>query len=63
MHFILLHLESVHADLPRDCHDIQLLGSTVSGLYKIYPNGIKNAVDVYCDMDTEGGGWLVRFYL
>ncbi|HHO53622.1 MAG TPA: hypothetical protein ENK18_22810 [Deltaproteobacteria bacterium] len=28
-----------------------------SGVYTIYPDGV--AADVYCDMDTDGGGWTL----
>lgn len=30
--------------------------STGSGIYTIKPNG--SEIDVYCDMETDGGGWL-----
>lgn len=51
--------QPVGDDLPRDCFDIQMMGEEKSGLYKIYPGGIKGGVDVYCDMSSDGGGWLV----
>ncbi|XP_061191051.1 fibrinogen-like protein 1 [Saccostrea echinata] len=38
-----------------DCKDHYLQGQTRSGLYKISPFHIE--VSVYCDMETEGGGW------
>lgn len=46
---------------PRDCFDIKFYNSTASsGVYTIFPpfhhpGGLR----VYCDMDTDGGGWLV----
>ncbi|KAK8745922.1 hypothetical protein OTU49_000118, partial [Cherax quadricarinatus] len=49
------------AGRPRDCADHLISGSTTSGVYKIYPftctcNG---PVRVWCDMETDGGGWTV----
>jgi len=44
---------------PLDCLDIiENDVNAVSGVYKIYPEG-ENGFDVYCDMETEGGGWTV----
>ncbi|XP_063338330.1 microfibril-associated glycoprotein 4-like [Pelmatolapia mariae] len=45
---------------PRDCSDIRRQDkSQSSGVYTIYPLGERSAVQVYCDMDSEGGGWTV----
>ncbi|CAH6790473.1 Tnc [Phodopus roborovskii] len=45
---------------PRDCSQAMLNGDTTSGLYTIYINGDKTqALEVYCDMISDGGGWIV----
>nr|XP_054092278.1 tenascin isoform X10 [Callithrix jacchus] len=45
---------------PRDCSQAMLNGDTTSGLYTIYLNGDKTqALEVFCDMTSDGGGWIV----
>ncbi|XP_071149087.1 techylectin-5A-like [Mytilus edulis] len=41
---------------PRDCSDLP--PCTRSGVFEIYPD-VTNKIDVYCDMDTNGGGWTI----
>ncbi|ELT98654.1 hypothetical protein CAPTEDRAFT_196548 [Capitella teleta] len=43
------------------CKELLSRGETMSGVYSIYPNTSCDAapIRVYCDMDTDGGGWLV----
>ncbi|XP_067432433.1 microfibril-associated glycoprotein 4-like [Thunnus thynnus] len=46
--------------LPLDCSDIYNHDNTQpSGVYTIYPIGATSAVQVYCDMDSDGGRWMV----
>ncbi|XP_067398259.1 tenascin [Emydura macquarii macquarii] len=45
---------------PRDCSQALLNGESASGLYTIYMNGDKSqSMEVYCDMSSDGGGWIV----
>nr|XP_054587163.1 tenascin [Nothobranchius furzeri]XP_054587164.1 tenascin [Nothobranchius furzeri] len=45
---------------PRDCSQALLNGDTSSGLYTIYLGGDDNQpLQVYCDMSSDGGGWIV----
>nr|XP_048678720.1 tenascin isoform X2 [Caretta caretta] len=45
---------------PKDCSQVLLNGESTSGLYTVYMNGNKSqSVEVYCDMTSDGGGWIV----
>ncbi|XP_060053882.1 tenascin-N isoform X2 [Erinaceus europaeus] len=45
---------------PSDCSQVQQNGLSASGLYTIYLHGDPGQpLQVYCDMDTDGGGWIV----
>ncbi|GBL98341.1 hypothetical protein AVEN_175223-1, partial [Araneus ventricosus] len=48
---------------PIDCADILRNGYNKSGVYVIWPKSrLTNdrPLNVFCDMDTDGGGWTVR---
>uniref|UniRef100_A0A2K5S3B0 Tenascin-N n=1 Tax=Cebus imitator TaxID=2715852 RepID=A0A2K5S3B0_CEBIM len=45
---------------PSDCSQVQLNHNAASGLYTIYLHGdASRPLQVYCDMHTDGGGWIV----
>uniref|UniRef100_A0A2K6FZQ5 Tenascin-N n=1 Tax=Propithecus coquereli TaxID=379532 RepID=A0A2K6FZQ5_PROCO len=45
---------------PADCSQVQQNSNAASGLYTIYLHGdASRPLQVYCDMDTDGGGWIV----
>eukprot|EP00914_Ancora_sagittata_P008881 GHVO01017166.1.p1 GENE.GHVO01017166.1~~GHVO01017166.1.p1 ORF type:complete len:163 (+),score=2.72 GHVO01017166.1:91-579(+) len=49
------------ADPPTNCREVQNSGGSENGVYTIYTNksSDRKPIQVYCDMQTDGGGWLV----
>ncbi|XP_071789554.1 ficolin-3-like [Asterias amurensis] len=41
------------------CQELLEAGHNASGIYTIFPAGFNNALQVYCDMNTDGQGWMV----
>ncbi|KAF6031753.1 hypothetical protein EB796_009960 [Bugula neritina] len=45
---------------PTSCLDLLCLGHNETGVYTIYPTGhADSSIDVFCDQETDGGGWTV----
>ncbi|XP_063775542.1 fibrinogen-like protein 1 [Pseudophryne corroboree] len=42
-----------------DCSALYHNGISASGVYALLPSSGRIPTDVFCDMDTEGGGWTV----
>ncbi|XP_064614223.1 fibrinogen C domain-containing protein 1-B-like [Liolophura sinensis] len=53
------HSNSLECAYPTDCTVIQQCNHTKSGVYQVFPFGVGKGFLVYCDMVTQGGGWLV----
>uniref|UniRef100_A0AAY4EJR1 Fibrinogen C-terminal domain-containing protein n=1 Tax=Denticeps clupeoides TaxID=299321 RepID=A0AAY4EJR1_9TELE len=43
----------------RDCSDYSLLGQRKNGVYKVVPDPQNGIFEVYCEMESYGGGWTV----
>ncbi|XP_062835494.1 tenascin-N [Anolis carolinensis] len=51
---------SLRYPYPADCSQVQHNGHSINGLYTIYLNGdVNKPLQVFCDMTTDGGGWIV----
>ena len=62
--FLILLLFLINAfkltDVLSNCYDVSLAGNTTSGIYNITVSGRAGKNEVYCDHETDGGGWLVN---
>ena len=45
----------------KGCCELKIFSPTYasSGVYKMSKGSFDNSVNVYCDMTTDGGGWIV----
>ncbi|XP_071789768.1 ficolin-3-like [Asterias amurensis] len=41
------------------CQELLEAGHNVSGIYTIFPAGFNDGLQVYCNMDIDGQGWMV----
>ena len=44
---------------PEDCAELLRRGNKQSGVYEVFMRKTGRKLQVYCDMDTDNGGWLV----
>ena len=49
----------VSAPDQKDCYDIREKGFYNNGLYAVFPANLGGSFQVYCNMQTAGGGWTV----
>ncbi|KAG8142107.1 putative Ficolin 2 protein, partial [Naja naja] len=55
--YLSLHGFSCHMGGAPNCKELLKRGMVLSGWYTIYPQDCK-PLEVLCDMDTDGGGWI-----
>lgn len=44
---------------PRDCSDYSVMMKLKNGIYKVTPDPRNGTFEVFCDMESNGGGWTV----
>ncbi|XP_071837412.1 uncharacterized protein [Apostichopus japonicus] len=45
--------------IPKDCYELYVSGTRSDGVHTIYPDGWPRGIQVYCEMESNGGGWTV----
>lgn len=59
-----IYFYHIKLSAPPDCHGVMESGESTSGYYVIDPYGDRQRlITVYCDMETENGGWTVNIAL
>ncbi|XP_033627325.1 fibroleukin-like [Asterias rubens] len=55
------HPDTTVSSMPRysSCQELLEAGQNVSGVFTIFPARFADGLQVYCDMETDGGGWIV----
>ncbi|XP_071789732.1 ficolin-2-like [Asterias amurensis] len=55
------HPDTTVSSMPRNrsCQELLEAGQKVSGVFTIFPARFADGLQVYCDMETDGGGWIV----
>ncbi|KAL7867537.1 hypothetical protein SRHO_G00089210 [Serrasalmus rhombeus] len=48
-----------HIIAPRDCSDYSIMKHRKNGVYKVTPDLRNGTFEVFCDMESYGGGWTV----
>lgn len=60
MNNVITSLVGLLYPFPMDCFQMMKNGFKKSGIYTVYINNDRSKpIEVYCDMETDGGGWLV----
>ncbi|XP_062855221.1 fibrinogen-like 2a [Trichomycterus rosablanca] len=49
----------IHIRAPGDCSDYSVMGQRKNGVYKITPSPKNGTFEVFCDMESNAGGWTV----
>lgn len=44
---------------PRDCSDYNVMEARKNGVYRVTPDPRNGTFEVFCDMESYGGGWTV----